>query len=54
MPNENGTWIMYGVNWDDPECLWGYDYVTSAYSQESAKSHRKSRIVRDKAGKEII
>lgn len=21
MPNENGTWIMYGVNWDDPECL---------------------------------
>lgn len=21
MGNENGTWIMYGVNWDDPECL---------------------------------
>ncbi len=21
MPNENGTWIMYGVAWDDPECL---------------------------------
>lgn len=21
MPNENGTWIMYGVQWDDPECL---------------------------------
>ncbi|MBP5597455.1 MAG: hypothetical protein J6Y02_18930 [Pseudobutyrivibrio sp.] len=21
MPNENGTWIMYGVDWDDPECL---------------------------------
>ena len=21
MPNENGTWIMYGVEWDDPECL---------------------------------
>lgn len=21
MPNENGTWIMYGVRWDDPECL---------------------------------
>ena len=21
MPNENGTWIMYGVSWNDPECL---------------------------------
>ena len=21
MGNENGTWIMYGVDWDDPECL---------------------------------
>ena len=21
MPNENGTWVMYGVSWDDPECL---------------------------------
>ena len=21
MPNVNGTWIMYGVEWDDPECL---------------------------------
>lgn len=21
MGNENGTWIMYGVEWDDPECL---------------------------------
>ena len=21
MPNESGTWIMYGVSWDDPECL---------------------------------
>ena len=21
MGNENGTWIMYGVNWNDPECL---------------------------------
>ena len=21
MENENGTWIMYGVEWDDPECL---------------------------------
>ena len=21
MANENGTWIMYGVDWDDPECL---------------------------------
>ena len=21
MPNEGGEWIMYGVDWDDPECL---------------------------------
>ncbi len=21
MANENGTWIMYGVSWEDPECL---------------------------------
>ncbi len=21
MGNESGTWIMYGVEWDDPECL---------------------------------
>ncbi len=21
MPNENGTWIMYGVAWDDEECI---------------------------------
>ena len=21
MANENGTWIMYGVDWNDPECL---------------------------------
>ena len=21
MPNESGTWIMYGVEWDDPECI---------------------------------
>lgn len=21
MANEGGTWIMYGVEWDDPECL---------------------------------
>lgn len=21
MGNENGTWIMYGVDWDDPECI---------------------------------
>ena len=21
MPNENGTWVMYGVEWNDPECL---------------------------------
>ena len=21
MPNESGTWIMHGVEWDDPECL---------------------------------
>ena len=27
MPNENGTWIMYGVEWDDPECLHTVDDV---------------------------
>ena len=21
MGNESGTWIMYGVDWDDPECI---------------------------------
>ncbi len=21
MGNESGTWVMYGVDWDDPECL---------------------------------
>ncbi|SFQ06639.1 hypothetical protein SAMN04487928_11730 [Butyrivibrio proteoclasticus] len=21
MGNENGTWIMYGVEWNAPECL---------------------------------
>lgn len=21
MENESGTWIMYGVSWDDPECI---------------------------------
>lgn len=21
MPNESGTWIMYGVSWEDPECI---------------------------------
>ena len=21
MANESGTWIMYGVDWDDPECI---------------------------------
>ena len=25
MPNENGTWIMYGVSWNDPECLHSVD-----------------------------
>ena len=38
MPNENGTWIMYGVSWDDPEHLWGYDYVTSAYTEDPEES----------------
>lgn len=27
MENENGTWIMYGVAWDDPECLHSVDEV---------------------------
>ena len=21
MGNESGEWIMYGVEWDDPECI---------------------------------
>lgn len=25
MGNENGTWIMYGVDWDDPECIHNAD-----------------------------
>lgn len=25
MANENGTWIMYGVEWDDPECIHSVD-----------------------------
>ena len=25
MGNENGTWIMYGVDWDDPECIHSVD-----------------------------
>lgn len=25
MGNENGTWIMYGVEWDDPECIHNVD-----------------------------
>ena len=25
MGNESGTWIMYGVDWDDPECLHSVD-----------------------------
>ncbi len=25
MGNENGTWIMYGVEWDDPGC--GYSRI---------------------------
>ena len=28
MPNENGTWIMYGVEWDDPTCLHTVDEAT--------------------------
>lgn len=30
MGNENGTWIMYGVDWDDPECIHNVD-ETIAY-----------------------
>mgnify|MGYP007122612514 CR=1 FL=1 len=21
MGNESGTWVMYGVDWNDPECI---------------------------------
>ena len=29
MPNESGTWIMYGVSWDDPECIHTVDEAIS-------------------------
>ena len=25
MGNESGTWVMYGVDWDDPECIHSVD-----------------------------
>ena len=34
MGNENGTWIMYGVEWDDPECLHTVDEAI-AYINEA-------------------
>ena len=33
MPNENGTWIMYGVNEVDPECIHTADELI-AYVEE--------------------
>lgn len=33
MPNENGTWIMYGVEWDDPECLHTVDDAIAYINQ---------------------
>lgn len=48
MGNESGTWVMYGVDWDDPECIhtveeamehiYGYDHVTSCYKEEPGTS----------------
>ena len=45
MGNESGTWIMYGVDWNDPECIhtvqeaiWGYEHVTSRYSEKPEDS----------------
>ena len=29
MANEGGTWIMYGVGWDDPECIHTVDEAIS-------------------------
>lgn len=36
MANENGTWIMYGVDWGDPECL-HTDRITCFWFSEKAK-----------------
>ena len=33
MPNENGTWIMYGVAWEDPECLHTVDDAIAYISE---------------------
>ena len=30
MANESGTWIMYGVDEDDPYCLMSVGYFLSA------------------------
>ena len=38
MGNENGTWIMYGVEWDDPECLHTVDEAI-AYINEVGFCH---------------
>lgn len=41
MGNESGTWIMYGVDWDDPECIWGYDVVSADYRINPMDSWQK-------------
>ncbi len=37
MPNESGTWIMYGVSWDDPECLHTVDEAIVFVSERTKK-----------------
>jgi len=37
MGNESGTWVMYGVDWDDPECIHtveeATEYINRIYQQ---------------------
>ena len=32
MGNESGTWVMYGVDWDDPECIHTVEEATEQVS----------------------
>ncbi len=41
MGNESGTWVMYGVEWNDPEHIFGYDHVTSAYNESHTESGKR-------------
>ena len=48
MGNENGTWIMYGVEWDDPECLHTVDEAIEYINSHSTK-HSESICTNDRA-----